>query len=104
MSKSRREQLEELLAEMPDDPFVRYGLAMECVSAGQDGEAVRQLRELIGIAPDYSPAYMQAGQALVRLGRPAEAKEVWAKGSAVAGKQGDRHAADEMQGLIESVE
>jgi hypothetical protein len=30
-TKSRREQLEEMLADDPDDAFVRYGLAMEHV-------------------------------------------------------------------------
>lgn len=104
MSKSRKEQLEELLAEMPDDPFVRYGLAMEYVSGGQDEEAVKRFRELIQRSADYIPAYMQGGQALVRLGRAAEARELWTKGSAAARQQGDAHAADEMQGFIEGLD
>jgi Flp pilus assembly protein TadD len=102
--KSRREQLEELLAEMPDDPFVHYGLAMEHVSAGQDSEALRRFQDLITRIPDYVPAYLQAGQTLLRLGRTDEARNLWRTGSQIARQQGDRHAADEMQGFIENLE
>jgi len=104
MSQTRRQQLEQLLADMPDDPFLRYGLAMEYVSEGQDETAVLKLRELIQASPEYVPGYMQAGQALVRLNRPAEAREIWARGVAAARGQGDQHAAEEMQGFIEGLD
>ena len=41
--KSRKEQLEEMLAEDPGDPFLHYGLAMEHASAGDDRAAVGAL-------------------------------------------------------------
>ena len=37
-SNSRKQQLEEMLLENPDDSFLRYGLAMEFVSAGNDAD------------------------------------------------------------------
>jgi Tfp pilus assembly protein PilF len=101
--KTRREQLQELLELDPDDSFVRYGLAMEHVSAGQDEEAVRYLRELIGRDPDYVPAYLQAGRALMRLGEDREAQDVLRTGIAVATRKGDTHAAGEMTGFLESL-
>ena len=101
---SRREQIEELLKETPGDCFLRYGLAMEYVSAGDDRGAVARFRELIAVAPDYVPGYMQAGQALLRLNQLQDAKEIWGQGSAVARRQGDSHAAEEMQGFIEGIE
>src|SRR5262245_41238744 len=64
-SKSRRELIEEMLVEDPTDAFLHYGLAMEYVSAGQFDEAIRRFRHLIGIAPEYVPAYLQIAQALV---------------------------------------
>ena len=91
MAKSRKEQLEELLSEMPDDPFLRYGLAMEYVSAGQDEEAVLKFRDLMQRAPEYVPGYLLAGQALARLGRTTDAKSVWGQGVTLARQQGDRH-------------
>jgi Tfp pilus assembly protein PilF len=102
-AKTRKQQLEEMLAEDPHDPFLRYGLAMEYVSTGADAEAVRCLHELVAASPDYVPAYLQAGLALVRLGRPEEARAVYRRGIAAAQQQGDQHAWEEMNGLLASL-
>jgi tetratricopeptide (TPR) repeat protein len=102
--KTRKEQLEELLELDPDDSFVRYGLAMEYVGAGQDGEAVRCLRELLARDPDYVPAYLQAGRALIRLGADKDAGDVLRAGITVATRKGDTHAAGEMTGFLESLD
>jgi len=101
--KSRKQQIEEMLAEDPNDPFLHYGLAMEHVSAGQDEEAVRCFQELLRVAPDYVPAYMQAGRTLTRLQRDEEARELFRTGIAVAQQKGDLHAAEEMQGFLEGL-
>ena len=55
----RRQMLEQMLAETPADPEVRYALAMEHASAGDDEGAVRCFRETIQLTPDYVPAYLQ---------------------------------------------
>jgi predicted Zn-dependent protease len=99
----RQLQLEALLADDPNDPFLRYGFAMEYVSSGDDESAVGSLRELIAATP-YVPAYLQAGQALVRLDRIDEARGVLKAGIAAAAKQGDSHAEGEMRGLLESLD
>jgi len=105
MSKpSRREQLEAMLADDPNDPLLRYMLAMEHVSAGTPAEAVPVFRELLERSPDYVPAYMQFGQTLARLGQSAEARAVWQRGVAQARQQRDDHAAGEMQGMIDMLE
>jgi Flp pilus assembly protein TadD len=101
--KTRKQQLEEMLADDPSDPFLRYGLAMEYVSAGDDEGAVRCFHELFAAAPDYVAAYMQAGQALARLGRTAEAKDVFRQGIERATRQGDQHAAGEMEGMLDAI-
>lgn len=103
MTKSRKQQIEEMLSEDPNDAFLRYGLAMEHVSAGDHEGAVRCFRELLGRSPEYVPAYMQAGQALTHLGRNDEARTIWQQGVAAARKAGDQHAAEEMQGFIEGL-
>lgn len=101
--KSRKQQIEEMLTEDPNDPFLRYGLAMEYVSAGQDEEAVRCFEQLLQVAPDYVPGYMQAGRALVRLDRMEEARAIFQAGIAAARQQGDQHAAEEMAGFLEGL-
>jgi predicted Zn-dependent protease len=107
MARTRRmEQIEALLAEDPGDAFLRYGLAMEHASAGDDAECVKVLRELIARtqANPYVPAFLQCGQALARLDRNEEACEVLKAGVAAARRAGDTHAEGEMQGLLASLE
>jgi Tfp pilus assembly protein PilF len=101
--KSRKQQIEEMLADDPNDPFLRYGLAMEYVSAGQDEQALRCFQELLQVAPDYVPAYMQAGRALVRLSREDEARTLYRTGIATARQKGDLHAAGEMEGFLQEL-
>jgi Tfp pilus assembly protein PilF len=101
--KTRKQQIEEMLAEDPNDSFLRYGLAMEHVSAGQDEEAARCFDELLRVAPDYVPGYMQAGRTLERLHREEEARAQYQAGIDVARRKGDLHAAEEMQGFLDNL-
>jgi tetratricopeptide (TPR) repeat protein len=102
--KSRKQQIEEMLAEDPTDAFLRYGLAMEYVSAGQEEEAIRCFGELLRATPDYVPAYMQQGRALTRQDRIAEARTIYQKGITIARQKGDQHAADEMTRFLEELD
>ncbi len=101
----RMQQLEAMIAEDPHDPFLRYALAMEYASLGQDEECVRILRDLTGRegSPPYVPAYLQLGQALIRLQRYPEAEQALRAGMAAAQQTGDWHAYQEMQGFLESI-
>jgi len=104
MAKSRKEQIEEMLAEDPGDAFLRYGLAMEHVGAGDDAGAVACFRKLLEVDPKYVPGWMHLGQTLARLGRTEEARATWKGGIAEAQKQGNEHAAGEMQGMLEGLD
>ena len=110
MTKSpRMERIEAMLADEPDDAFLRYGLAMEHASLGDDSGCVAVLHDLIArsAASPYVPAYLQAGQALVRLDKIEEACAVLQEGIAVSAQVGTPealHARGEMQGLLSSVE
>jgi predicted Zn-dependent protease len=103
MARSRREQIEEMLAGDPSDPFLWYGLAMEHHSGGNAEAALRAFDELRQRFPDYVAGYMQAGQLLAKLGRDDEARETWREGVAVARRVGDLHAAGEMEGFLTSL-
>src|SRR5450432_2258817 len=102
-AKGRREQIEAMLAEEPNDPELRYMLAMEYASAGDDAGAARCFQELIQVAPNYPPAYHQGGRTLQRLDRIAEARALLTQGIPIAEKQGDSHAAGEMTELLHSL-
>jgi hypothetical protein len=54
--------------------------------------------------PEYVPAYLQAGQLLARLDREEEARTVFRNGIAVAQKQGDQHAAGEMETFLSTLD
>jgi predicted Zn-dependent protease len=97
------EQIEALLADDPADAFLRYGLAMEHASAGDDDAAADHLLRLIGDTP-YVPAFLMAGQILNRLNRVDEAVTVLRRGIAAAQEQGNAHAEGEMAGLLASIE
>ena len=101
---TRKEQLEAMLAEEPRDAELRYMLAMEYLSEGDDEGALRCFYELFDLAPDYPPAYHMAGRVLHRLGRLEEAREVLSRGIPVAAKRHDTHAVGEMQELMDNLE
>jgi thioredoxin-like negative regulator of GroEL len=98
--KSRRQMLEEFVARKPDDPFSRYGLAMECVNSGDPAAADQHFRALLQSNADYVPAYLMYAQLLVRESRATEARTVLSSGIAAAEKKGDQHARSEMETLL----
>jgi predicted Zn-dependent protease len=107
MAKTERmAQIEAMLAADPTDAFLRYGLAMEHAGAGDDAAAVAELRDLIAKQPEppYVPAYLQAGQALMRLGKENDAAEMLRAGIAAAKQTGNDHARGEMEGFLATLE
>ena len=99
----RQEQIEALLADDPDDPFLLYGHALEYLSAGDESAGLAGLQALLAKQP-YVPAFLQAGQILARQNRAAEAREVFQRGIEVARHQGDAHAAGEMEGFLDNLD
>ena len=55
--KTRKQRLEEMLADEPNDAFLRYGLAMEYASEGNDEEALRCLRRMFADDQDFAPEF-----------------------------------------------
>ncbi len=101
---SRREQLEALLADSPEDTFLRYALAMEFASEGDHEKSLELHQELINGEPPYVPSFFMSGQQLAILDRPESAREVLTRGIAEARQQGDNHAAAEMSEFLTSLE
>ena len=110
MATSRRlQQIVAMLADEPNDPFLRYGLAMEHSSLGDDTSAVQVLQDLIRLNDQspYIPAYLMCGQALVRLQREDEAIHLLKEGTTAARRAGtpeSLHALGELQGLLATIE
>jgi len=98
--KTRRQMLEEFVAQKSDDAFSRYGLALECMNAGDTAAADTHFRALLERNSDYIPAYLMYGQLLARESRTAEARQVLSSGIAAANKTGNQHARSEMEALL----
>jgi len=100
MPPSRREKLEAMLQDDPQDTFLRYALAMELDKEGHHEESLAGLRDLAGGEPQYVPAFFQAAQQLTRLDRTEEARAMLRDGIEAARAQGDSHAAGEMSEFL----
>ena len=101
----RRVMLEESLREEPGDPFLRYGLALQCLGDGDVEEGRARLRDLIADRPDEEiAAYHQLGRSHAEAGEAEEAASVLRVGIAKALAKRDQHAAAEMEGLLDTLE
>lgn len=102
---ARRRKLEESLAESPDDAFLRYGLAMQCLREGDVAEGRQRLHALIAADPaGQVAAYQQLGQSYLDGGEVESGRSILREGIGRAQAAGDAHAAAEMQFLIESAD
>lgn len=92
------------IARSPDDPFPRYGLAMEHRTRGDLAGAWTAFSDLLDNFPDYVPTYLMAGGTLVGLGRKDEATAVYRRGIEVATRKGDSHARGELESALNELE
>jgi tetratricopeptide (TPR) repeat protein len=99
----RLQALLEAVESRPEDPFPRYGLALEYKGMGRREDAAETLRNLIDAHPTYVPAYLQAGMVLVDLGRAEAAKAVLERGVEVATRAGNGHAKSELLAALQAI-
>jgi tetratricopeptide (TPR) repeat protein len=100
---SRIEVIKKIVAQTPNDPFPRYGLAMEYKNAGQGDEAHAVFTELEERWPEYVAAYLMHGNLLASMHRLDQARGVFEKGIAAARKKGDGHALGELQSALQNL-
>ena len=96
MTVSRREKIEAMLADDPQDQMLLYMLALELEKEGDHERSLPILDQLMSCETPHVPAFLMAGQQLAKLGRVDEAKEIYTKGIDEAKRQGNEHAAGEM--------
>lgn len=103
-SMGRIEQLEQFVAQRPDDPFPRYGLALELKNAGRLDDADRQFAELMTRFPDYTAAYLHAGNVKRALHQRDEAASIYEKGIEACARKGDAHARGELEAALAALQ
>lgn len=96
--------LSQILAQNPQDAFARYGLAMAHASDGDLPTAISEFDRLLADHPGYTAGYFMAAQTLVKAGRNEDAKARLEQGIAGARREGNSHAAGEMQQLLDQLE
>jgi predicted Zn-dependent protease len=95
--------LREFAAKAPEDPFPRYGLAMELVNRGQLDEACEVFQELVERMPEYVATYLMYGKALRTRGMTDDAARVLRLGAARSAERGDAHARSEILAELEEL-
>lgn len=95
--------LQQMIEQRPDDPFPRYGLALELRKLERVDEAWATFEALMADHPKYLPTYLMAGTFLHRLERTAEARSVLERGIEVARDAGDGHTLGELEDAIADI-
>lgn len=96
----RLSTLKQFVEQNPDDPFPRYGLAMELVNRGEREAARDAFEDLVKRSPGYVATYLMYGNLLVDLGEPEKAAAIYRAGIDAARSAGDSHAASELAGAL----
>ena len=100
---SRREKIEAMLADDPQDTFLRYSLAMEYGKEERFDESMELFNGLISDPPPYVPAFFMAAQQLAGRQMVTEARAMLRDGIEAARTQNDTHAAGEMSEFLASL-
>jgi predicted Zn-dependent protease len=96
--------LREFVARAPDDPFPRYGLAMELKNRGLLQDACQAFQELVDRLPDYVATYLMYGNTLAATGDRERAAAIYQLGAEVAQRRGDAHARGEILAALADLE
>ena len=100
---SRLDQLRKLAAADPNDPFVHYGVGLECAQLEQWAEAIAAFERTLALDAHYHAAHLQKARAQIKLGQRAAARETLHAGIAAATARGETHAAAEMTKILETL-
>lgn len=103
MATNRLEILKQMVAQDSSNAFARYGLAMEYANSGALEDAVAEFRSLLAHDENYAAAYYHGGQALEKLGRLEEAKDLYSKGVEVSTRKGDLHTRAEIEAALNAL-
>lgn len=98
------DQLQNLLAADPNDPFILYGLAQEYAKLNDHGRAVEFYDRCLAADPGYCYAYYHKARTQFAAGQDADGRATIHAGLAAAKTHGDAHALSELQALLDEHE
>ena len=101
MTNPRIDNLQRMLEKHPDDPRLRFGLALEYEKAERWEDVIDNLRRYLELTEDEGNAWGRLGVALRRLGRDEEAREAFRKGIEAAHRHGHPTMAGEFEETLD---
>lgn len=93
--------LQRMLEKHPDDPRIRFALALEYEKLERWEETAAELRRYLDAAEDEGNAWGRLGAALHRLGRDEDAKAAYRRGIQAAHRHGHPSMAAEFEEILE---
>lgn len=102
--EDKLQSLLNLLKISPNEPFILFALAQECVKRGMDSEAIRYYERIVSASPEYTGVYYHLGKLYERLGRLDDAIVLYEKGMQVTSAKGEMHAYGELQSALAMVQ
>lgn len=103
MVSRRVEQFRKLAALDPSDVLTHFGLGNACLEEGLWEEAVQAFKKTLEIKPDYTAVYPLLAEALQKLSRMEEVKEVLRKGLEVAEQTRDMMPKQKMEAKLRGI-
>jgi len=101
MENPRIEALRRMIERNPNDPRLRFGLALELEKLERWEDAAGELRAYLAHADDEGYAWGRLGRALRALGRDDEAKDAYGRGIEAAYRHGHPSMAAEFEEILE---
>lgn len=100
MTNPRIDNLRRMLEQHPDDPRLRFGLALEHEKLGQWDEVAEQLERYLRLTEDEGNAWGRLGAALRRTGREQEARGAYRQGIDAANRHNHPTMAAEFEEIL----
>ncbi|WP_207427327.1 tetratricopeptide repeat protein [Pedobacter sp. SYSU D00535] len=102
MNGTRLQKLLEFYNNEPNDPFLKYALATEYLSAGDSDSALKYFEDLKENHQEYVGTYYHLGKLYEKLDRKEDAISTYQKGMQIARAARDNHAYAELQTVYNS--
>ncbi len=101
---NRIDALRKMIERNPNDPRLRFGLALELEKLEEWEQAAAELQAYLGLTDDEGNAWGRLGNALRHLGRDEEARDAYRKGIEAAMRHGHPSMAAEFEEILEEWE
>jgi Tfp pilus assembly protein PilF len=99
----RLRQIEQMLADSPQDSFLLHALALEHIKAGDLQIAKNTFEQLLSANEQYVGSYYHLAKLYEKLEELDLAKNTYEKGIVIATQQKNTHAASELRSALEQI-